>query len=370
MSEVDPVEVPDREDGAAQRSRRRSAALTTLKLAMPASSAPVRILSRYLLASYLGSYAAILIVALLVIAIVEMMVNLDHASSSAGRAGVATYLSCASRPITYRICSPASFAAAFLASDCPRAPRRSSPPRPAASRRRDRCSRSSPPRPCSRSPRCAATRRSSPRAARRFGRHGDGGELFHPRLVLVPPRRASLQRREADRETRTLREVSRSTSATPRPAAPRDSGRQRAIEAEHRWRLGTRDPQFEHRRPEAAPRTRARSTRRCSSSEPGELALLDADPRSLWLERPAPSTSARSDREGRDTDALPRAVPRAARRAASVLVFAVLAIPLGFARGAHAQPRRRGAAGHRLARRLLRAQATTGILGASGIAPR
>jgi len=53
----------------------------------------VRILSRYFVRGYLTYYAAILIVAFLVIALVEMMVNFDHAIDfGEGVAGVFSYL--------------------------------------------------------------------------------------------------------------------------------------------------------------------------------------------------------------------------------------------------------------------------------------
>ena len=81
----------------------------------------MRILSRHLLASYLGLYAAILVAALLVIAIVEMMVNLDRALEfERGALGVATYLllRLPSYYLPYLL-PAASFAAAFLAIGLP-----------------------------------------------------------------------------------------------------------------------------------------------------------------------------------------------------------------------------------------------------------
>ena len=59
----------------------------------PCYPARVRILTRYLVARFLGFFAAFLIVSLLTIAVVEMMLNLgDMLRADAGLPGVATYL--------------------------------------------------------------------------------------------------------------------------------------------------------------------------------------------------------------------------------------------------------------------------------------
>ena len=77
----------------------------------------MRILSRRFLASYLGYYAGILIASLLVIAIIELMVNMDRALEfQNGAQGVATYLllRLPSYYLPYLV-PVTSFGAAFLA---------------------------------------------------------------------------------------------------------------------------------------------------------------------------------------------------------------------------------------------------------------
>jgi LPS export ABC transporter permease LptG len=294
----------------------------------------VRILSRYFVKSYLTYYIAIVAISILVIAIVEMMVNFGRVIDyGAGIAGVASYLFLRLPSYYLPFLLPVgSFGAAFLCLGMPArsleilaakttgiAPARLAAPVLAAS--------------CAFSLLALVLNETVVLdAARRLDRGEDGGTLFQSRGEFWYQRgNALFNVREADRDTQTLNGVviyERDGHGRLLRSVEADVAH---IEAGHRWRLqNARFREFPRDDPEAAPRTDTRESAWFDLGGTGDLLLLGADPRNL------PLVGLRSyiravDRQGRDT-ARYRALWHA--RLAdplSVVLFAVLGAPLGFA---------------------------------------
>lgn len=95
MSDVQAVEVADGQNGPPQRAFQRSRTANRFQELDPprATIRRVRILTRYLVARFLGYFAAFLIISILTIVIVEMMLNLgDMLQGDRGLPGIASYL--------------------------------------------------------------------------------------------------------------------------------------------------------------------------------------------------------------------------------------------------------------------------------------
>jgi lipopolysaccharide export system permease protein len=294
----------------------------------------VRILSRYFVQSYLTYYAAIIVVSILVIAIVEMMVNFEHVIDyGEGIAGVASYLFLRLPSYYLPFLLPAgSLGAGFLCLGLPArakevlaaktsgiAPVRLAAPVIATS--------------------CAFAALALflnetvvLRAALRFDSAGeDGGELFQSRGAFWYQRGSTLfSVQSADRDTQTLRGVV-IYERDPRGRLLRSVEADVAhIEVDHQWRLeNARFREFPRDDPEAAPRIQNLASTTFELGSAGELALLGADPRNLSLLRLREYIHA-LDREGRDTARYRSLWHARLADPLSVLLFATLAAPLGF----------------------------------------
>lgn len=292
----------------------------------------MRILSRYFVASYLTYYAAIVTVAILVIAIVEMMVNFDHVIDyGEGIAGVASYLFLRLPSYYLPFLLPVgSFGAAFL---CLGLPARSleilaaktsgiAPARIAA-------------------PILATAILLSGvalvlhetvvlNAARRFDRERGSGELFQSRDAFWYQSGSTLfSVKSADRDAQTLTGVAiyeRDRSGRLLRSVEADTAH---IEADHRWRLeNARFREFPRDDPDAAPRTEDRESALFELGSADDLALLDADPRALSLSRLRAYIGAQ-EREGRDATRDRSLFHARLVDPLTVLLFAVLGTPLG-----------------------------------------
>jgi lipopolysaccharide export system permease protein len=297
----------------------------------------VRILSRHFLASYFGFYVAILLAALLVIAIIEMTVNLERALEfQRGTAGVATYLllRLPSYYLPYLL-PVASFGAAFLciglsarAQEILGAKAGGVPPLRIAA------------------PVLAAALALSlvalalfesvvrdSGAAYQRTRHGDAEQaLFRNEGSFWYQRGRLLYNvQEADRETRTLRGV--------RVYERDDEGRlQRAIHAESariaedgRWELHRATVRsFDLRDPAAAPRVELQERTELEVASQQDIALLDADARNLPLPELAAYIRA-MERSGRDSARYRALLHMRMTEPLTLPLFALLALPLGLA---------------------------------------
>jgi LPS export ABC transporter permease LptG len=334
----------------------------------------VRILSRHLLASYLAYYAAILVASLLVIAIIEMMVNLDRALEfQNGALGVATYLllRLPSYYLPYLL-PAASFAAAFLAIGVPaRAqeivaakaggipPQRIAAPVLLAAAAlsvvalllfetlvRD-------------SGAAYARERAGGAADTLF--RNEGSFWYHHGRVLYNVS-------EANRDTRVLRGV--------RVYERDESGRlARAIEAEsahiaddHKWELKQAVfRSFDPDDPTAPPKVERLENAMLDVASERELALLDADANSLPLSELAAYIAA-MHKSGRDPTRYRALFHARLAEPVSVLLFALLAVPLGFAVERTRSLAVAGIQGIAWVAAFYGVQATTEVLGAGGIA--
>jgi len=293
----------------------------------------VRILSRYFVRSYLTYYAAILIVAFLVIALVEMMVNFEHAIDfGEGIAGVASYLFLRLPSYYLPLLLPVgSFGAAFLCLGLP------------ARAREILAAKSSgiPP-----------VRMAAPVIAtaalfsvltlvlnetvvldttKRFEGSEDGGQLFQSRGAFWYQRGNVLFNvQAADRDSRTLQGVAiyeRDVAGHLLRSVHADVAH---IEADHRWRLENARFREFPRDPDGAPRTENRESALFEIGGGGDLALLGADPRELTLVNLREYIRA-LDSEGRDTKRYRALWHARLSEPFSVLLFAVIGAPLGFA---------------------------------------
>lgn len=296
----------------------------------------MRILSRYLVTHYLIYYAAIVAVALLVIAIIEMMVNFDHVIEyGEGAAGATSYLllRLPSYYLPYLI-PLGSLGASLL---CLGLPARSleilaakaggiSPQHLAA-------------------PVLFTAALFSLVAlglnetvvldsARRLDRATteDGGEVYHAKGAFWHRRGDTLYSVEsAERDSRTLRGVRVYERDERGRLLRRVQAAVAHIEESRRWRLeDARIDHFDPQHPDAAARSERLETGWLELRGDADLALLEADARSLSLRGLGDYIHA-LERDGR-----PSARYRAlwnARLAepAGVLLFALLGAPLGLA---------------------------------------
>ena len=297
----------------------------------------MRILPRYFVMGFLAAYAAILLVSLVAIAIVEMMLNFNHVlEHGRGLAGVASYLflRLPSYYLPYLI-PITSFGAAFLAMALPArslevmaakaggiAPQRLAAPILAAaallclvsftvretlvldaSRRFERVEGS------------VETERRLFQSKGSFWYHRGSTVLRVDSADRTARTLHGLQIWERDRDGRLVRSI---------------RAQRARIEADRRtWELENAViHQFPADRPEAPPRMLAQPRIRLEIGSEEDLALLDADPRALSLPELSRYIDAR-DRDGRDTDAV-RALWHARwADPLSVLLFALLGAPLG-----------------------------------------
>lgn len=296
----------------------------------------MRILSRYFVSGYLMFYAGIVIVSMLVIAIIEMMVNLDHVIDyGGGIAGAASYLFLKLPAYYLGYVIPAgSYGAAFL---CLGLPARSLEILAA------KASGVSPRRLVL--PVLVAAAVVSGVAlllnetvvldtANRFNlaRSGGVGDLFQSSGTFWESRGGTLLSvREVDRDSRTLRGVrlyERDRSGRLLRSVHADAAR---IEADGRWRLeGALFREFPPDDPESAPRSETRETAWLDLGLLGDLSLLGADPRSLSLWSLSEYVAALR-REDRDSNRYRALWHARLSEPLSVLLFAVLGAPLGMA---------------------------------------
>ena len=293
----------------------------------------MRILSRYFVRGYVTYYAAILFVGFLVIALVEMMVNFEHAIDFGdGIAGVASYLFLRLPSYYLQFLLPVgSFGASFLCLGLP------------ARAREILAAKTSGIPPVRLAAPMIATAAAFSLlalvlnetvvlgATRRFEGTADGGELFQSRGAFWYQRGNTLFNvQAADRDTRTLQGV----AIYERDAAGHLLRSVHAevahIEADLRWRLeNARFREFPRDDAEAAPRSESRETAWFDLGSGGDLTLLGADPRELSLPHLHQYIRA-LDSEGRDTVRYRSLWHARLADPFSVLLFAVIGAPLGF----------------------------------------
>lgn len=334
----------------------------------------MKILSRHFLASYLGFYAAILVVTLLVIAIIEMMVNMDRALEiERGLRGVATYLllRVPSYYLPYLV-PVTSFAAAFLAIGvAARAqeivalkaggipPQRVAVPVLLAAAALSLAALV-----------CFETVVRDSGAAYERTRRGDpSARLFSSKGTFwLHHGRFLYNVQEADRETRTLRDVrvyERDEAGRLRREVRAKSAR---IAPDRQWQLFDATVRsFDTGDPEAAPRVERSAEKLLPVASERELALLDADAGSL----PLPELAAYIDamgRSGRDPTRYRGLFHARLAEPVSVLLFALLAVPVAFSVERSRSLAAAGLQGIALVAGFYALQSTTQILSAAGIA--
>jgi lipopolysaccharide export system permease protein len=295
----------------------------------------VRILSRRFLASYLGFYAGILVASLLVIAIIEMMVNMERALEfQRGAQGVATYLllRLPSYYLPYLV-PVTSFAAAFLAIGLSARAQEILAAKAGGLR----------PQRIALPVLCAAAALSAGAlgvfetvvrdsgAAFRAARQGDPtARLFSSRgSFWYHHGRFLYNVREADRETGTLRDVrvyERDADGRLRRSIHAETAR---VAAEQRWELfDATIRSFETGDPGAAPRVERKERALLPVASQQDLALLDADAGALALPELSDYVEALA-RSGRDSTRYRALLHARLAEPISVLVFALLAVPVG-----------------------------------------
>ena len=331
----------------------------------------MRILSRYFVLGYLTYYAVIVTVSILVIAIIEMMVNFDHVIEyGEGLVGVATYLflRLPSYYLPYLL-PVGSYGAVLLSLGLPA---RSleilaakttgiAPGRIAA-------------------PILATAAAFSVLAlvlnetvvldtAKRFDQQQGGGELFQSSGAFWYRRGSALFSVEAaDRDTQTLHGVTIYERNRAGRLVRSVQAETAHIEADHRWRLdGALFREFPPDDPEAAPRTEARESSWFELGSASDLALLDADPRSLPLLHLHEYIRA-LERDDRDTARYRSMWHTRLADPLTVLVFAVLAAPLGMAVERTRSLAVAGLQGIALLAGYYALQTTASVIGSSGIA--
>ncbi len=297
----------------------------------------MRILSRHFLASYFGFYVAILVVSLLVIAIIEMMVNLERALEfQSGALGVATYLllRLPSYYLPYLL-PVTSFGAAFLCIGL-------------AARAQEIVAAKAggvPPQRIAAPVLCAAVAlsvaalgvfetvvRDSDAAYQRTKRGDAAVALFRNEGSFWYQRGRLLYNvQSADRETRTLHDVrvyERDDEGRLRRAIHAESAR---ISSDHRWELHRATIRsFDQADPSAAPTLERREQTLLDVASEQDLALLDADASTL----PLPELSAyvqAMDRSGRDSTRYRALLHARLAEPLTLPLFALLALPLGLA---------------------------------------
>ena len=297
----------------------------------------MRILSRQFLASYLSLYLGILVASLLVIGVIEMMLNFDNAMEfSEGLWGIGTYLflRLPSYYLPYLI-PVASFAAAFFCLGLP-------------ARTQEivaiKAGGISPQRVCLPVLVAAAVitlltlvmnetivRESTNRFKRE--KHGRSeGELFPVSGAFWYHRGPYLYNvQEADSATRTLRGV-RVYERTPDGRLLRSITAVSAqISEDHRWQLSDAVFRtFQPDAPEAPPEVRREAHAVLEVASERELALLDANASTLSLPRLLEYIEAMRG-DGRSVTRYRALFHSRLAEPLSVIVFALLAIPLGMA---------------------------------------
>ena len=292
----------------------------------------MRILTRFFVQSYLTYYAAIVAVAFLLIAVVEMMVNFDHVIDyGEGISGVASYLFLRLPSYYLPFLLPVgSFGATFL---CLGLPARAleilaaktsgiAPGRIAAPVLATACAFS------------LIGLLLNETVVLRTARQLEGaqnGELFQSSGAFWYQRGNTLfEVQGADRDTQTLQGVV-IYERDPNGRLLRRVEADRAhIEADHHWRLeNARFREFPRDDPEAAPRTEMHASASFELGSAGDLALLGADPRGLTLLRLREYIHA-LDRKGRDTARYRSLWHGRLADPLSVFLFALLGAPLGF----------------------------------------
>jgi LPS export ABC transporter permease LptG len=297
----------------------------------------VRILSRYFLTSYLKWFAAILFSSIIAIAVVEIMLHfesvLEHRD---GPMGFATYLLLRVPSYYFRDLIPvACFAAAFCSTGLPARTHEVtaiksggiSPPRTAISLL------------------CAAAALSGLtllvnesvvlQASRAWSRlQNPGGEVTYRQGSFWYQRgNAIYSVQETDREARVLRGVS-VYELSPRGRLVQILRAERVeVEDDRHWRfLGTTSRSFDPERPAAPPRIERISEWNRDVSTQSDLVLLEASARTLSL----PKLSAYIDaqvRADRNVTRYRTLYHLRLSQPLTVLLFALLAVPLGFAVG-------------------------------------
>ncbi len=291
----------------------------------------MRILSRYFVSGYLTYYAAIVIVSLLVIAIVEMMVNFDHVIEyGEGWVGMATYLFLRLPSYYLPFLIPVgSFGAAFL---CLGLPARSLEILAAKTSGISPTKLAGPVLAAAAVLSVAALALNETivlDAARRFNSE-DGGEIFQSRGSFWYQRGNALFRVEAaDRDSRTLQGVTVYERDSAGHLVRSIRAASARIEDDRRWRLENAIfHEFDADDPLAPPRTETREDAWLELGSAEDLALLGADARSLSLLRLRAQIAAL---ERDDRDATRYRAQWHARLADpfSVVLFALLGSPLG-----------------------------------------
>jgi len=295
----------------------------------------VRILSRYLLASYLTLFVSILCVAVLVIAIVEMMLNFEQMlEQGEGLRGVAMYL-LLRLPTDYLpyLVPFASFGAAFLCIGIPAralelvamktggiAPLRIASPLLAAALALSGLTL------------LANETIVLDASMTRLGRDDEGGGLFQARGSFWYSRGDFLYNvEEADRASRTLHGVRVFERDGTGRLVRRLEARSAHISEDHRWHLRNATVRsFDTSDPTAAPRTERLPEAILTVGTERNLALLDADAKTLSLFRLREYIRAVED-EGRNPTRYLAMFHERLAAPASVLLFTLLGIPLGLA---------------------------------------
>jgi len=334
----------------------------------------VKILSRHFLASYLGFYAAILIASLLVIAIIEMMVNMDRALEfQRGVQGVATYLllRLPSYYLPYLV-PVTSFAAAFLAIGV-------------AARAQEIMALKAggiPPQRVALPVLLAAAAlsllalvcfetvvRDTDAAYQRTRRGDPTGRLFSSEgSFWLQHGRFLYNVQDADRKTRTLHDIrvyERDENGRLRRSI---QARSATIQPDHQWQLHDAVfRSFPSDDPTAAPSVERKALALLPVASERELALLDADASTLALPELAAYIDAMG-RMGRDPTRFRGLFHARLAEPASVLLFALLAVPVAL--GVERTRSLAGAAlqGIALVALFYALQSTTQILTAGGIA--
>jgi LPS export ABC transporter permease LptG len=295
----------------------------------------VRLLSRHLLASYLGFFIAILLASMIAIAIIEMLLNFDDiVERGRGIHSVATYMLLRLPSYYLHDLIPASsFGAAFLCFGL-------------LARRREitamKAAGISPLRAGLSVLAAAATLSACALIAdetfvldttREWNRGGDATQAlsFHSGSFWYHRGDFIYNVREADREAGSLHGV----HVFERNSRGRLVRSIRAelvrIEEGHRWRfVDATLRSFDPSDPAAPPRLDFASEKVLDVAEERDLALLDASTRTLSLPDLSQYIEARTQ-EGRDTTRYRALLHARLAHPFSVLLFAALAIPLGLA---------------------------------------
>jgi lipopolysaccharide export system permease protein len=293
----------------------------------------VRILSRYFLASYLNLYITILFASMIAIVIVELLLNFDQIiEDHSGFTGVATYLLLRLPTYYFRDLIPvASFAAAFFCVGL-------------AARAREvmavKTGGVSPHRMVV--PILAAATAISVaalvldetvvlRASREWNRLENPGEEISFRAGSFWYHRgdAIYNVREADQKSKTLHGV-RVFQTGPRGRLDRSLRADVVrIDEDHRWHFRDATVRtFDPSRPTAAPLVERQEEAILTVAAERDLELLEASAQTLSLIELEEYIRARSE-EGRDTTRYREMLYARVTNPLAVLVFALLAIPLG-----------------------------------------